>query len=153
VAEETNGEQKEALQYLSSLRFKTPEAAQNGDERKLIDIDLAAEFKVVHLDIQYAEKPFQDRFEKHIAISMDMLKQMQEAGKMFQDTSLKKKIDLAASAFDEWQARNYDLNQLNKISQKPSTDFEKKIASIINSYKAKKDDLYQKEFLAQLDEK
>lgn len=144
-------DQKEALHYLSNLRFKTPENAINGDEKKLIEIDLASEFKMVHLDAQYAQKPFEDRFEKHIVISLDMLKQMQDASASFKDTALQKKIALAAAGYDSWLSRNWDLNLLNQVVRKPMSEFEKKIAAILTEFKAKKDDLYQKEFVSQLD--
>ncbi|MBF8263835.1 MAG: hypothetical protein HW387_1500 [Parachlamydiales bacterium] len=145
-------DQKEALQYLSSLRFKTPDKAGNQDEKKLIEIDLASEFKVVHLDAQYAQKPFVDRMEKHMIINMDMMRQMVDASKSFQDSSLQNKVQLASLGFDTWQARNWDLNLLNQIVRKPGSDSERKIASIMTSYQAKKADLYQKEFLAKLDQ-
>jgi hypothetical protein len=151
IAQEMKNADREALQYLSSLRFKTPMMAKNDDERKLIDLDLESEFKTVHLDMQYAEKPFDNRSEKHLAVNMEMLKKMQEAAKTFNDRDLKNKIERAVAVFDIWQARNFDLNHLLRIAQKPSTDLEKKAAQIMNDYKAKKDDLYQKEFLAQLD--
>jgi uncharacterized protein YeeX (DUF496 family) len=144
-------DQKEALQYLTALRFKTPSNASNDDEKKLIEIDVVSEFKIVHLDAQYAQKPFEDRFEKHVIIGMDMIHQMREASKSFKDTNLQKKVELAAAGFDAWQARNWDLNLLNQIVKKPTNDVEKKIASIFSSYRMKKDDLYQKEFLAKLD--
>jgi hypothetical protein len=145
-------DQKEALQYLSGLRFKTPGSATNNDEKKLIDIDLASEFKIVHLDAQYAQKPFDDRHEKHVVINMDALHQMQEAAKSFKDSDLQKKIELASAGFDHWQARNWDLNLLRQIIKKPSNDVEKKIASIFAKYREKTNDLYQKEFLAKIDD-
>jgi hypothetical protein len=145
-------EQKEALHYLASLRFKTPEKAANEDEKKLIEIDLASEFKLVHMDMQFAQKPFEDRIEKHLVINMDMIKQMSEAAKSFKDSALKKKVEIAAAVYDAWQSRNWDLNKLNHIAKKPVGDFEKKIAEIMKSYQAKKEDLYQKEFLAKLDQ-
>ena len=144
-------DQKEALQYLAALRFKTPANAVNADEKKLIEIDLASEFNIVHLDAQYAQKPFEDRYEKHVVINMDALHQMQEAAKSFKDTDLQKKIELASAGFDHWQARNWDLNLLHQIIKKPANDVEKKIASIFSKYREKSNDLYQKEFLAKLD--
>jgi hypothetical protein len=143
-------EQREALQYLSSLRFKTPENAANVDEKKLIEIDIAAEFKAVHLDSQFAQKPFEDRLEKQMVINMDSLKQMQDAAQSFKDPEIVKKVMDGAQAFDAWQARHWDLNLLHQVIRKPSNDFEKKIAAILTEYKAKKDDLYQKEFLSQI---
>ena len=144
-------DQKDALQYISALRFKTPANAVNDDERKLIEIDLASEFKIVHLDAQYAQKPFEDRYEKHVVINMDSLRQMNEAAKSFKDSALQKKVELAAAGFDTWQARNWDLNLLHQIIKKPTSDIEKKIASIFGKYREKTNDLYQKEFLAKLD--
>lgn len=144
-------DQKEALHYIAALRFKTPENAMNADEKKLIEIDLASEFKIVHLDAQYAQKPFEERYEKHVVINMDALHQMQEAAKSFNDSNLQKKVELAASGFDSWQARNWDLNLLHQIIKKPTNDVEKKIASIFGKYREKSSDLYQKEFLAKLE--
>jgi|GEM_PF-2253336 len=144
-------DQKEALHYISALRFKTPALAINEDEKKLIEIDLASEFKIVHLDAQYAQKPFEDRYEKYLVINMDSLRQMQEAAKSFNDSDLRKKIDLAAQGFDLWMSRNWDLNLLHQIIKKPSNDVEKKIASAFSRYREKKNDLYQKEFLVKLE--
>jgi hypothetical protein len=141
-------DQNEALQYMVALRFKTPANAANDDERKLIEIDLASEFKIVHLDAQYAQKPFDDRFEKNIVINMDAMHQMQEASKSFKDSDLQKKVELASKGFDTWQARHWDLNLLHQIIKKPTNDTERKIASIFGKYREKTNDLYQKEFLA-----
>ena len=150
VLEQLSPEQKEALHYLASLRFKTPDKAVNDDEKKLIEIDLATEFNIVHLDAQYAQKPFVDRLDKHILINMDMIRQMKDAANDFTDAHLKKQVEIAADIFDVWQARNWDMNELYRQVKKPSTDIEKKIASVLLNYKAKKEDLYQKEFLAQI---
>lgn len=144
-------DQKEALQYVASLRFKTPTSAVNEDEKKLIEIDLASEFKTVHLDAQYVQKPFEDRFEKHAILGMEMMDQMQQASQSFKDAHLQKTIELASAGYDTWQARNWDLNLLNQVVKKPSNDVERKIASIFSNYKVKKDDLYQKEFLAKVE--
>ena len=144
-------DQKDILHYMSSLRFKTPDKAANDDERKLIEIDLASEFYIVHLDSQYAQKPFDDRVEKHILINMDMYRQMADAAQSFDNSQLKKKISEAAAGFDSWQARSLDMRELNRLVKKPGSDLEKKIASILSSYQVKKEDLYQKEFLAKID--
>ncbi len=144
-------EQRDALHYMASLRFKTPDKAVNADEKKLIEIDLASEFNIVHLDSQYAQKPFDDRVEKHILINMEMYRQMADAAQSFDNSQLKKKISEAAAGFDFWQARSLDMRELNRLVKKPGSDLEKKIASILSSYQAKKEDLYQKEFLAKID--
>ena len=146
-------EQRDALHYLASLRFKTPDKGTSDDEKKLIEIDLVSEFNLVHLDSQYAQKPFDDRIEKHVIINMEMMRQMKDAASSFENSQLKKKIEQATSAFDTWQARSWDMRELNNLVKKPGSDFEKKIASILSSYQVKKDDLYQKEFLAKIDKK
>jgi hypothetical protein len=146
-----SSEEKEAMRYLSSLRFKTPDQAMSDDERALIDIDVATEFKTLHLDAQYAAKPFDNRYEKQVVIKMAMFQEMQGAAKNFSDQALARKVDLAATQLDAWQACNLDAVQLNALVKKPSSELEKKIASIISGYQAKKEDLYQKEFLAKLD--
>ncbi len=143
-------DQKDALLYLASLRFKTPDQAINEDEKKLIEIDIASEFKTVHLNAQYAQKAFNDRYEKHLVINMDALRQMLDAAKSFKDSSLQEKVVLAAQGFDQWQARNWDLNLLNQIIKKPSNDVEKKIAGSFEKFRNATNDLYQKEFLDQV---
>lgn len=144
-------DQKDALKYISGLRFKTPKSAASDEEKLLIEIDLASEYKIVHLDAQYAAKPFEDRVQKHMVIKMDMLKQMQEASSNFSDQHLKNQIELALQGFDAWQAHNWDMHQLNVEAKQSSGELEKKIASILTSYKNKKDDLYQKEVLETVD--
>jgi hypothetical protein len=136
-------EQKEALNALSALRFKTPDQALTADERALIEIDLASEFKMLHLDAQYAEQPFSDRLEKQIVLKMDMLKQMQAAAQSFEDQKLKKTVDAAGAGLDLWQARHLDLNELRRLT--PTTELEKKIVTILSAYKTKEGDLYQQE--------
>lgn len=150
VVQQLPENQREALHYLTSLRFKTPGMAVNDDEKKLIELDIAAEFKMVHLDAQYAQQPFDDRVEKHIIISMDMLRQMVETSQSFKDAHLKEQVLLASQAFDAWQERNWDLNLLNHVIQKPSNDNERAIASVLKKYQDKKAELYQKEYIANL---
>jgi len=142
-------DQKEALHYLATLRFKTPADAMNADEKKLIEIDIKSEFEIVHLDAQNPQ--IEDRYEKYVIINMDALHQMEMASKSFKDTGLQKKVGLAAVGFDHWQARNWDLNLLHQIIKKPTNDVEKKIASIFSKYQEKSNELYQTEFLAKLD--
>ncbi len=140
-------DQVDALKYISSLRFKTPQAAASQEEKQLIDIDLASEYKIVQLDSQYAAKPFADRVQKHMVVKMDMLKQMQEASQSFSDPALKAKVELAAKGFDTWQERNWDMHELAKEAKTPANELDKKVGSILADYKNKKDDLYQKEFI------
>ncbi len=144
---------QDAMRYLSNLRFITPEQAANSDERKLVEIDLAYEFKLVHLDAQRLSGDDADLDQKQVVLGMDKLAKMQDAAKGFSDLDLKKKVDLAAEGFDSLQAKGWDMRQLVAASKKPSGDLERKIGSILTSYNSKKDDLYQKEFLAKLDEK
>ena len=143
IATSLSPEQKEALHSLSSLRFKTPEQAVNEDERTLIEIDIASEFKILHLDAQFAAQPSDDRLEKQMVLKMDMLKQMQQAAETFQDEHLKKTVAEASSGLDLWQARHWDLNELRKM--KPTTDLDKKIATILSVSKTKESDLYKQE--------
>jgi hypothetical protein len=144
-------EQQEAMRYLANLRFKTPEQATNDDERKLIEIDLAYEFKLVHLDAQRLSGEETTLDQKQIVLGMDKIEKMQDVSKGFSDQALKKKVDLAAKGFDAWQSKGLDMRELAAAAKKPSGDLERKIGSVLSSYKAKKDDLYQKEFLAKLD--
>jgi hypothetical protein len=143
-------DQREAILYLSSLRFKLPKNAVSEDEKKLIEIDIAAEFKAIHLDAQYAEKPFEDRMEQHVIIGMETMHRMEEISQAFKNNDLQKTIALAAKGYDQWQIRNWDLNLLNQIIKRPTSDIEKKIASVMQDYQTKKSDLYQKEFLAKI---
>ena len=143
-------DQKQALNYLSSLRLKSPEMAANADEQKLIEIDLASEFKMIHLDAEHAAKPVENRAEKQIVLRMDMMKQMVEASKSFENKSLKETVSLASQSLDAMQARIWDLNLLNATMKKPSSDVEKAVASILGEHKERSQDLYQKEFLTKM---
>ncbi len=140
--------QLQAIRTLSMLRFKTPDQAASPDERALIEIDLAYEFKIVHFNLHYAEDG--DFLEKHIVLGMDKMKKASEASKSFSDADLKETVALAAGGFDAWQAKNLDLRDLLATAKKPSGDLDRSIAAVLNGYKAKKDDLYQREFLAKL---
>ena len=150
LTSELPNDQKQAFDYLSSLRLKTPEMAANADERALIEIDLASEFKMIHLDAEHAAKPMENRADLQSVLRMDMLKQMNEAAKSFQDETIQKNVALANEGIDALQARIWDLNKLNTMSKKPSTDLEKAIAATLQEYKERSQDLYQKEFLAKM---
>ena len=147
---ETDQDQQEAMSYLADLRFKTPEQAANDDERKLVEIDLAYEFKLVHLDVQRLSGEDSDLQQKQIVLGMEKIEKMQDAAKGFSDQSLKKKIDLAAKGYDVRQSQIIDMRDLVAASKKPSSDLDRKIGAILSSYKSKKDNLYQNEFLAKL---
>lgn len=144
--------ESDAMNYLASLRFKTVDVAKNADEKKLIEIDTAYEFKSVHLDLQKINgQEIGDLSEKQMVLSMDKMQKMIKASETFSDVDLKEKVALAAKGFDKRLAKNWDLRQLIAAGRHPSNDLEKQIGSILSSYQAKKDDLYQKEFLAKLD--
>lgn len=145
-------EHKDALQYLSSLRSMSPEKAANADEKRLVEIDLISEFKILHLESQSAALPSNERIENQIVLKMDMLKQMQKSSESFKDQELKKKINAAVEASDVVQARFWDLNQLKAMAKKPSNDVEKKLASTLSSHKTKESDLYRNE-LAKISKK
>jgi len=142
--------QSEAMHYLSSLRFKTPEQATTSEERTLIEIDLAHEFKSVHLDVHHPGDRT-DLLEQQIVLSMEKMEKMRRAAETFSDSALQAKVLLAAKSFDAWQSRSLDLRELLATVKKPSNELERKIGSVLSSYKAKQDDLYQQEFLAKLD--
>lgn len=140
--------QKEAMRTLSSLRFKTPDQAGSQDEKTLIEIDLAYEFKSVQLNLQQEEGS--TLLEKQIVLGMDKMRKMVQASESFTDSKLKKTVSLAAAGFDAWQVKNLDMKDLLAASKKPSSDLDRSIGSVLGGYKAKKDDLYQNEFLAKL---
>lgn len=147
-----NEQMSDAMNYLSSLRFKSLDDAKNADEKKLIEIDAAYEFKSVHLDMQRINgQEAADLSEKQMVLSMDKMQKMVKASETFSDTDLKEKVALAAKGFDARLAKNRDLRQLIASGKRPSNDLEKQIGSILSKYQAQKDDLYQKEFLAKLD--
>ena len=140
--------QAQAMRALSALRFKAPDQAANEDERALIEIDLAYEFKSVHLGLHQSEEG--DLTEKQIVLGMDKMQKMVQASESFTDASLKETVANAALGFDEAQAKYLDMRELSALAKTPSSDFERSIGAILVSYKAQKDDLYQKEFLAKL---
>lgn len=137
-------DEKEAMRALSALRFKTPDQAANVDELALIEIDLAYEFKSVHLGLN------QDEVEKQIVLGMDKMQKMVQASESFSDASLKETVANAALGFDAAQAKHLDMRELLALAKKPSSDLERSVGGILTAYKAQKDDLYQKEFLAKL---
>jgi hypothetical protein len=126
--------------------------ASSEEEKALIQIDLASEFKSVHLDAQHAVEAIADRNDKQIVIKMDMLKQMQQAAQGFQDDGLKQMVNLAADAYDLWQAQGLDWKEIYALVNTPSNDTEKQVSSILSDYKTQREDLYQKEFLAKVDQ-
>lgn len=138
--------QKEAIRTLASLRFKTPDQAANPDERALIEIDLAYEFKSLHLD----QSDSADLVEKQIALGMEKMKKMEQVSQSFTDSVLKETVSIAAQGFDACQSKSLDMRELLAAAKKPSCDLDRNIGSVLTGYKAKKDDLYQREFLAKL---
>lgn len=146
---ELKPEQEKALDYLSSLRFKTIDQARNTDEKTLITLDMEYELKSLHLDAH--EK--NDLQKKQIILAMARINAMQKAADSFQDMELKKKVLLAAKSFDDMQAKKCDWKALQAVSHRKGKNFEKKVGSVLANYEAKKENLYQKEFLAKLDSK
>lgn len=142
--------QSEAMHYLAALRFKTPEQAASSEERILIEIDLAHEFKSVHLDVHHPGDKT-DLLEQQIALNMEKMDKMRRAAETFNDSALRAKVLLAVQAFDAWQSKSLDLRELLAAAKRPSNELERKIGAVLSSYKAKHDDLYQQEFLAKLD--
>ena len=145
ATKQLSDEQNEALYYLSSLRAKSLDQAASAEEKTLIEIDLAAEIKMLQLESQSMQASTKERMEQQMVLRFEMLDKMQQASEFFKDEALKKKIAVAVEASENAQARFWDLNQLKLLSKKPSNEAEKKVSLVLSSYKTKESDLYREE--------
>lgn len=131
----------EAIATLHSFHSKAPGTGQNSDENQIIEIDLATQYKQIHLDsLAAAGNYIPDRKEKHLILEMDKMDRMSEAAKTFRDTKLKKAVEICARANGERLTQHYDRNDLNALASgriQPETDLESKVASIVAEAQAK----------------
>lgn len=133
--------EEETLLRLSSFSRMAPGSGKNGDENQLIELDLAYEYKAIHLDLPVLDgEPLSNRREKQYALKMEKMEKMVEASKTFKDSSLKDAVAMAAGSLDARLARNWDLSDLNALARgtfTPVSPLEKKVVSILNAYRDK----------------
>lgn len=135
-------EQEKAISLLNNLISKAPNSGKNGDENKLIDIDMEYEFKLLGAAVPMDDISPQQRQEYQMALRMEKMDKMLEASKSFQDHALKQAVGLTAANFDERLARNLDGIEIHTyLKGKPANDAEEKVASIISSYQGQFNDL------------
>lgn len=150
IAAEISAEEEQAINLLIDLRKQTPGSSESEEMNLLIEIDLQAEYKQLHLDSMKMFDPSLDGLkEKHIVLDMEKMDQMLEASKSFQNLALKKQIELAGANLDERLSRSLDLSDLNRLSRgkiASANEAEKKAASILSSYQGKFSDLTKEMF-------
>jgi hypothetical protein len=140
-----------AFEKIHQLRFHPVGSGKNSDENAMIDIDLATEFKLVHLSA--LGKTPEVKRELSLVLKMEEMDRFAKAAAHFQDGELKEAVMTAERAFDRLQAKHWDLADLRQLSSgrmKPSSSEEEAVAKILSQYDSKRSDLYQKEFLDQL---
>ncbi len=145
-----SSDEEKAISYFLDLRKILPGAGKNSDENRLVEIDLASEYKQIHLDSQIAMGQSNvDRREKQLALRIEKMDQMVQASQSFEDQELKKTVALLSETADSRYAKGIDLTDISNLARgkiDASNDLEKKIASIFSSYQGKFTDLTKQMF-------
>jgi hypothetical protein len=142
---------QDAISKMANYRIMAPGTGKNGDENRLIDLDLEYEYKALHLDLPGAS--LAERREKHCALKMEKLDKMVAAASSFEDAALKEEVALYAQNFDQRLAQSWDIADLNGLAngaQKPASGLEEKVASILHTYQDKFSDM-SRQFIAEHD--
>ena len=143
--EVTTQEQDLALRHLTHFRQMPPGTGKNNDENRLIDLDLAYEYKSIRLDEQHPS----DRREKHYVLKMERADQLLAAAQTFQDASLKKDVELFATNLDARLAQNWDQSDLIALLYAPTKaadPLQNKILSILETHQDKMGELAHQYF-------
>jgi len=120
-----------ALSRLRTLHLLPPGAGTNQDENTLIDIDVAYEYKALHLDLSGASR------DQLLALKMKEMDQMLAASQSFEDTSLQAAVKTVHSHLDAILAQSCDMADLKLLAHKGETPVEQKIESILTQYREK----------------
>lgn len=138
-----------AIIQMTNFRAIAPGEGKNGDENRLIDIDLEYEYKSLHIDLPGA--PIENKREKHCALKMEKMDKMLAAASEFKDAKLKESVALYTKNFDARLAQGWDAADLNALAngkRKAADALEDKVASFLALYQEKFTDL-SKQFLSE----